>query len=49
MLVGFWLLEFYIFATSKVIPEQIPTCDNARVWQLGFILLHHWEIRLLAP
>ena len=32
-LVG-WLLEFYVFGTSKVITGGIPTCHSVRSWRL---------------
>ena len=29
---GFVCLLFYVLATSKVISEQVPTCDSAHSW-----------------
>ena len=41
------LMEFYILATSKVIPSWTLTCD--RVLMVTIIVLPHWEIRPPAP
>ena len=29
-----WLLGFYVLAISKVISEQVPTCDSLHSWRL---------------
>ena len=39
---GDWLLEFYILATSTVMPGWVLTCNIAH---LIFSVLPHWEIR----
>ena len=44
-LISGWLLEIYILITVKIISEWVPTgCSRG-----DFIVLTHWETKLMAP
>ena len=39
-------LEFYVFATAKVMSRRVPTCASTHA---DFIMPPHWETRPSAP